>query len=74
MRSVPWKSRIAALAIVVVLLVPAASASNASSVARVGLWDEFIAWLAGRIGIPPGNGDQDGFTVWLAGRIEIPNG
>lgn len=75
MRSVSWRTRVGAMVLALVLLVPAAAASNTQSTTNSGLWAEFVAWLESRLAIPPGVGaDADGFDVWLMIRIHIPNG
>jgi hypothetical protein len=75
MRSVFSRSRRAAAAclLIVFLLAPSAFATDTS---EVSFWDEFVAWLAGRIDIPNGAtaADADGFMMWLMGRIGVPNG
>ncbi len=75
MRSVFSRSRRAAAAclLIVVLLAPTAfAAQNIEG----SFWEEFVAWLAGRIDIPGGlaAADNDGFTTWLMGRIGVPGG
>lgn len=69
-------TRVAAawLLIVVVLLAPSALASDTATDA--GLWDAFVAWLAGRIDVPGGltEPDEIGFTTWLMSRLVVPGG
>jgi len=67
-------SRVAAACLLIaVLLAPGAYASGTT--VDVSLWAEFLLWLEGRIGIPPGLAvDDTGFTIWLMGRLVIPNG
>lgn len=69
MRRVFSRSRRAAAAwlLIVVLLAPSALACDTTE--NVSLWAEFVAWLAG-ITAP----DDDGFSVWLMGRIGVPGG
>ena len=63
----------AAWLLIVVLLAPAAYASNTSD--DVSLWAEFLAWLQVGIGVPTdATADDAGFTAWLMGRITIPGG
>jgi hypothetical protein len=70
MREILSRSRRAVTAslLIIVLLAPSALAANTT--ADVSLWDQFVAWLAGRITIPGGltapAEDQ--------GRIDIPGG
>jgi hypothetical protein len=75
MRSVSFRGsrKAAAWLLIVVLLAPAAYASNTTH--NVSLWAEFVAWLHVGIGVPSdAAADHAGFTVWLMGRITIPNG
>lgn len=75
MRSVFSQSgrAVAACLLIVVLLAPSAVAGQTS---EVGFWEEFVAWLAGRIDIPNGAtaADADGFTMWLMSRLGVPGG
>jgi hypothetical protein len=76
MRSVSFRARtLVVLVLLVVLMAPVAVASDEASAADASLWSEFLAWIDGRIGIPPGESvDDDGFTAWLMARITIPTG
>lgn len=69
MRGVFSRSRRTAAAwlLIVVLLAPAAFASDPPD--DVTLWDAFVAWLAGRIGGPGGL-----TTAEDMGRIHVPGG
>jgi hypothetical protein len=72
MRSV-W--RCCALALICVVLVPSVMAAGVPSASDPGLWEQFVAWLQGRISIPGGLAATEGdFLVWLMGRISIPGG
>lgn len=63
----------AAWLLIVVLLAPAAYASDIAE--DVSLWAEFLIWLQAGMGIPAGiTADDVGFTIWLMGRIHIPGG
>jgi hypothetical protein len=76
MRSIFTRSRRAAAAwlLIVVLLAPSAFASDTTSDAS--LWGEFVVWLQSRLVVPGGTAaaDDAGFTAWLMGRIGIPGG
>jgi hypothetical protein len=65
---------VAACLLVVVLLSPAAFASD--STANAGLWEEFVMWLQSRVDVPGGftESDEDLFITWLMVRIIIPGG
>jgi hypothetical protein len=66
---ISWKNRFAVLTLVIVLLVPAAAASDGPSATDPSLWDEFLSWLT-----PGATADDAGFTVWLMSRLFIPPG
>jgi cell division FtsZ-interacting protein ZapD len=65
---------VAAWLLIVVLLAPAALASDATGDAS--LWDEFVAWVQSRLDVPGGAtaADETGFTAWLMSRFGIPGG
>jgi hypothetical protein len=62
------KRAVAVSLLIIVLLAPSALAANTTT--DVSLWDQFVAWLAARIGVPGGlpAPDED------EGRIGVPNG
>jgi hypothetical protein len=63
----------AAWLLIVVLLAPAAYASDTTG--EVSLWTEFLLWLQAGIGVPEdAEADDVSFSVWLMGRIHIPGG
>ena len=70
MRNVNRRS-VAVCLLIVVLLAPSVSASDASSDA--GLWAAFLAWIETHVDGAIA-ADDDGFVVWLMGRIGVPNG
>jgi hypothetical protein len=77
MRSVFSRRLIAVLALVVIVLAPAAFADTGT--VDPGLWTQFVAWVEGRIGVPNGattSDDTISFEDWLVlmGRIGVPNG
>jgi hypothetical protein len=75
MRSVLFRGsrQAAAWLLIIVLLAPAAYASNTTD--GVSLWAEFLAWFQGGVDVPSDAAADDvSFTVWLMGRITIPGG
>jgi hypothetical protein len=76
MRGVFSRSRCAAAAwlLILILLAPNAFATNTPP--DPGLWAEFVAWVDAGFGEPSGvtAADEDSFTVWLMGHIGIPGG
>ena len=73
MRSV-FSRAVAVCLLVVVLLAPAAFASD--STADASLWAEFVAWFESRLGVPGGVSatDDDLYIGWLMSRLVIPGG
>ena len=65
---------VAACLLIVVLVAPAAMASDTTS--DPSLWAEFTVWLQARLDVPTGvtTADEDSFTLWLMSRIGIPGG
>lgn len=67
-----WRACVACL-LVVVLLAPAAFASDGTD---ASLWAEFVGWLQSRLVVPGGVAvaDKGGFTAWLMSRLIVPGG
>lgn len=68
------RRKIAACLLIAILVAPSTLASDAT--AATTLWEEFVAWLAGRIDVPGGSpaAGETGFSDWLMGRIGVPGG
>ena len=67
-------SRLVAVCLLLVLLVPTALASGTT--VDASLWDEFVSWYESRLDIPGGftAADEDLFVIWLMSRLVVPGG